>query len=233
VREFGQPRLGLWQWLGRVPYSTALQLQSSHRDRVIEGTAQECLYLLEHPPVITLGRSANPSNILANPRQLAVEGIDVFRTARGGEVTFHGPGQLVGYPIFRLSMGLRAYMETMAAAVQDVLLEYGIASEWRADRPGLWVGNSKLCAFGVHIRSRVTMHGFALNVHSLKTGFSHIVPCGLANADVGSMEDCLGWQIPVMDVALKMPEVFSRRFGILLSPRVDVSAQMQGEIIPQ
>ena len=222
--ELKQPRLGVWQWLGRVPYSTALQLQTSHRDRVIDGSGRECLYLLEHPPVITLGRSANPSNILADPRQLESEGIEVFRTTRGGEVTFHGPGQLVGYPIFRLSMGLRSYMETMAAAVRDVLLAYGIVSEWRDDRPGLWVGNSKLCAFGVHVRSSVTMHGFALNVHSLRTGFSHIVPCGLAKAEVGSMEDCLGWQIPVLDVARKMPEVFARRFDIVLSPLVDVSA---------
>ncbi len=110
-----------------------------------------------------------------------------MRTTRGGDVTYHGPGQLVGYPIVRLRGGVVAHMTGMARAIAAVLNEYGIDARWRREAAGLWVGDAKICAFGVHVRSRVTMHGFALNVAADVSPFDLIVPCGIAGVRTTSM----------------------------------------------
>jgi lipoyl(octanoyl) transferase len=177
----------VWCWLGRVPFAPAAALQERLRAGVVAGTGAETLLLLEHTPVITLGRSAEPSNVLAPPADLARRGIDVVRTTRGGDVTYHGPGQLVGYPIVRLRGGVVAHMTGMARAIAAVLKEYGIDARWRREAAGLWVGDAKICAFGVHVRRRVTMHGFALNVAADFSPFDLIVPCGIAGVRTTSI----------------------------------------------
>ena len=141
----------------------------------------------EHDPVITRGRSALPTNILASAPELARRGLSVEQASRGGDVTYHGPGQLVGYPVVRLRGGVVAHMTAMARAIGRVVAELGVATEFRRDAPGLWTNDEKLCAFGVHIRSRVAIHGFALNVTTDLEAFNLIVPCGLLGARVTSL----------------------------------------------
>jgi len=137
--------------------------------------------------VITLGRSAEAANVLAPAEELARRGVVVARASRGGDVTYHGPGQLVGYPVVRLRGGVVAHMTAMARAVAAALADLGIAAVWRRDAPGLWVGDEKICAFGVHVRGRIAVHGFALNVAIDLAAFELIVPCGLAGARTTSI----------------------------------------------
>lgn len=182
-----------WRWLGRVPFAETAALQARLREGVIAGTAPETLLLCEHDPVITLGRSADAANVLASADELARRGVAVHAASRGGDVTYHGPGQLVGYPILRLRGGVVAHIEAMASGLARLLEPMGIAARWRRDVPGLWIDRgepnrpAKICAFGVHVRRRVTMHGFALNVTTALDAFSLIVPCGLSQVDVTSI----------------------------------------------
>jgi lipoyl(octanoyl) transferase len=145
------------------------------------------LLFCEHDAVITRGRSALATNILASAPELARRGLSVEQASRGGDVTYHGPGQLVGYPVVRLRGGVVAHMTAMARAIGRVVAELGVATEFRRDAPGLWTNDEKLCAFGVHIRSRVAIHGFALNVTTDLEAFNLIVPCGLLGARVTSL----------------------------------------------
>lgn len=137
---------------------------------------------------MTLGRSADPGNVHLSGAQLARLGVELAQASRGGDVTYHGPGQLVGYPIVRLRAGVLGHMMAMARAVAAVLAEQGIQARWRRDAPGLWVGDAKICAMGVHVRRRVAIHGFALNVAADLRGFDLIVPCGIAGVQTTSIE---------------------------------------------
>ena len=145
---------------------------------------------MQHPPVVTLGRSTKPGNLLVTPEYLASRGIALHDVERGGDVTWHGPGQLVGYPIVDLRLlrlGSRAYVQKLAQALAFVLAELGIASHWQDDAPGLWTDHGKIAAIGVHIHRGVTTHGFAINVEGELAGFRSIVPCGLAGRRVTSI----------------------------------------------
>jgi lipoyl(octanoyl) transferase len=137
--------------------------------------------------VITLGRSARASNVLVSSAELAQRGVAVAPASRGGDVTYHGPGQLVGYPVVRLRGGVVDHMTAMARAIGRVLGELGITTAFRREAPGLWTNDEKLCAFGVHIRGRVAIHGFAINVTTDLEAFNLIVPCGLPGARVTSI----------------------------------------------
>ena len=221
------PRSGEWAWLGRVPYGQALRLQEQVRDQVAEGRAADTLLLLEHEPVITLGRSADSAHVLASPEDLRDRGISVIRTARGGDVTFHGPGQLVGYPIFRLHRGVRTHVKAMVAAIVATLDTLGIASTWRESHPGVWVGSDKICAVGIHVRRRVAMHGFALNVDTDLTAFRSIVPCGLHDAGVTSVAKLLGTTLGLESVAERLSQAFERSFGIRMVQLSASSSRLQ------
>jgi len=205
--------------LGRAPYAQVLTLQEELRESVLCGTGAETLLLVEHPPVITLGRHGDAAHVLASPSQLADLQIPVLRVARGGDATYHGPGQLVGYPVFRLRDGIRAHMTGMAEAIGAVLAELGIVAEWRTSHPGLWLGREKICAVGVHVRRGVAIHGFALNVSVDLESFASIVPCGLRELGVTSIARTLG-SCPTMDeMAERTEHAFARRFGIELVRR--------------
>jgi lipoyl(octanoyl) transferase len=145
-----------------------------------EGDTAERLLFVEHDPVITLGRAADERHVLAP------EGVDVVRTSRGGDVTWHGPGQLVVYPVVRLRRGLLHHLETVAGALVEELAALGVAgAAWRREPAGVWLGGAKLAACGVHVSRSVAIHGFALNVTSESLrGFARVVPCGLAAARV-------------------------------------------------
>ena len=176
-----------WVWLGRQPFARTAALQERLRQEIVEGVGPETLLLCEHDPVITLGRRARPEHLLLRPDELTARGIEVCPATRGGEVTYHGPGQLVAYPIVRLRRGVLAHVEGMARAVIALLEPLGIDGQWRRTLPGVWVGESKICAFGVQVRHGVAVHGLALNVSTDLQAFSTIVPCGLPAARVTSV----------------------------------------------
>ncbi len=162
-----------------MPFAETAALQERLRAEFLAGAGPETVLLCEHDPVVTLGRSARPANVLASAAELARRGVAVASASRGGDVTYHGPGQLVGYPVVRLRGGVVGHMTAMARAIGRVLAGLGIAARFRRDAPGLWTDDEKLCAFGVHVRSRVAIHGFALNVTNDLRAFDLIVPCGL------------------------------------------------------
>jgi len=175
---------------GVEPYRPMNKLQQRIAAWRHEELVDDTLLLAEHTPTITLGRRADQDNILASAEQLRSEGIEVCRIERGGDVTFHGPGQLVGYPIIHLpshGLGASDYMHRLEDVVALTLAEYGIATHRRPSVIGVWVGDNKICAFGVRIRRGVTFHGFALNVAPNWHHWSLIVPCGIREGGVTSM----------------------------------------------
>jgi lipoate-protein ligase B len=192
---------------------------------VIAGTGDETLLLCEHDPVITLGRSALAAHVRAGAEALARRAVPVVAASRGGSATYHGPGQLVGYPIVRLRGGVVGHLGAMARALTEVLASLGVRAEWRRDAPGLWVGEAKICAFGVHVRHRVAIHGFALNVTDASlAGFDLIVPCGIADARTTSIARELGpgAAVPALHVvAARVAAAFGDALGVLVLPDID------------
>jgi len=208
-----------WSYLGRVPYRRALALQHALRDALLAGRGQSALLLLEHPPTVTLGRRAGPEDLRLTIDELVARGVDVVRSDRGGQATFHGPGQIVGYPILALDalhLGPRAYVLQLAEALRTVLAFHSIDAEWREDAPGLWVKDAKIAAFGVHVHHGVTTHGFALNVQPELTAFDLIVPCGRPEAHTTSMAVLRGelWLLDAL--AAEVAQAVARQFGLEL-----------------
>ena len=203
--------------LGRIGYEEALELQKQLVERRKAGEIPDQLLLLEHPPVITLGVKTrnNPTNIVAGPEALAAKGITVFETGRGGDVTYHGPGQLVGYPILDLKPD-RCDVHRYVRDIEEVMIRTAAAFGVEAGRlPGLtgaWVGNDKLAAIGVRISKWVTSHGFALNVDTALDHFEFIVPCGITDKGVTSLEKLLGRAIPMAEVEAAVEKSFRAVF---------------------
>jgi len=167
-----------------VPFAETARAQERLREAVARGEAPETLLCCEHDPVVTCGRSARPEHLRAPAAALARRGVALETASRGGAVTYHGPGQLVGYPIVRVRRGVVRHVTGMARAIAGVLATFGVDAAWRRETPGLWIGDAKICAFGVHVRHGVAMHGFALNVSRDLGGFDLIVPCGLPGAEL-------------------------------------------------
>lgn len=168
--------------LGSVDYLTALELQRElHRLRH-NGTIEDTLLLLEHPPVITIGRRANKKNLLVSEEELARRGIKVYQIERGGDITYHGPGQLIGYPIFHLGAGLlgvRRFVEGVEQALIFALKKVGVDAGVKPKQIGVWVQDKKIASLGIAVKDHITLHGFALNVQGDLAGFQLINPCGL------------------------------------------------------
>lgn len=216
--------------LGLVPYARALELQRAvARARISGEIAHDVLLLLEHPPVVTLGRSSKAQHLVAPPALLAARGIELFEAERGGDVTFHGPGQLVGYPIVNLrghKQDLHWYLRQVEAVLMHALETIGISAERSEGRTGVWTGGSKIASIGVHARDWVTWHGFALNVSTELSYFDLMVPCGLAGVTMTSVEKELGPCAPdlatVADiVAQAFGESFSRAPATLNSDALE------------
>lgn len=206
---------------GPVAYAEIWALQRELLRSRQNGLIPDVLVLLEHRPVVTLGRSADRTHVLLPREALAARGIDLFEVERGGSVTYHGPGQLVGYPIVDLrAVGedVGRFVRTLEATVIDTLAAFEIAAARRQGYPGVWVGEAKICALGVAVRRRVTMHGFALNVTANLDGFDVINPCGLGRP-VTSMADVLGRPVDLAAVRRVCAERFTSRFGIGLEHR--------------
>ncbi len=196
----------VWRWLGQVPYAEAAALQEATREAVRRG-GPDTLLLLEHPHVYTLGRNADPAEVTAAAEWLAARGVEVAHTDRGGRVTYHGPGQLVGYPIVDLDgagrRDVRRYVRDLQEALVRTLADYGIAAEARHAQPelGVWASGRKIASLGIHIQRWITTHGFALNVTTDLSYFASIVPCGLAGVEMASIESLTGRRPPLAEVA--------------------------------
>jgi lipoyl(octanoyl) transferase len=206
-----------WEYLGRVPYAEGLALQAAARTGVKSGAGPERLLLLEHPHVYTLGRNAAEGDVLAPPDWLAARGVEVAECDRGGQVTYHGPGQLVGYPIVNLSpdrRDIRRYVRDLQEALIRTLGDLGIGGQPRegAEHIGVWVGSEKIASIGVHLSRWITTHGFALNVATDLAYFAGIVPCGLRQVRMTSVERLLGSAPPLPEVASRFARHFSAIF---------------------
>ncbi|MFQ3621175.1 MAG: lipoyl(octanoyl) transferase LipB [Spirochaetales bacterium] len=189
--------------LGLVPYQKAWALQETLRKLRTQEKIPNTLLLLEHPPVITLGRRAQEGDILLDFPTLHSRGVEVVRIDRGGEVTYHGPGQLVGYLIFHLSItkgSIKELVNLLEKALISALQMFGIKGHQNSRHRGVWVGEEKIAALGLSVSHQVTTHGFALNVCTDLSAFRWIVPCGIRNAGVTSMEQVLGTSISLVRV---------------------------------
>ena len=203
--------------LGLLDYQAAYDLQRRLHAQVVADELPDLLLLLEHPHVYTLGRRGQQSHILAPDDMLTQLGVETHFTDRGGETTYHGPGQLVGYPIVNLRRwggGVRKYVETLEQVLIGTLSEFGITAHSEGKPTGVWVGDAKIAAIGVRVSRSVTMHGFALNVSPDLSFFDHIVPCGMPGARVTSMAQELGQEIAVSDVIPAISQAFGCNFGI-------------------
>ena len=222
--------------LGCVEYQDGLAMQKLLVEARAQGLVPDTLLLLEHPPVITLGRGAKAENVLWSPQMLAARGFELFETDRGGDVTYHGPGQIVGYPVVDLKpdrKDVRKYVASVEEIMIRVAAEYGIAAHRVAGRIGVWTPAGKLGAVGVHISRWITSHGFAFNVRTDLTDFSAIVPCGIDDASVASLQSLLADAPPVHEVedviALKAGEVWESDTSELLPELQTVSVTLQRE----
>jgi lipoyl(octanoyl) transferase len=207
--------------LGRIDYATALDLQKSLVELRKQGRIADTLLLLEHNPVITLGRNTNKQNLIAPPALLAQKGVELYETDRGGDITFHGPGQLVGYPIFDLRgfsprMGAVEYVRNMEEVLIRSCGDLGILCERIAGRTGVWTQASeqrKIAAIGVHISRAVTSHGFALNVITDLEYFKLIVPCGISDKPVTSIKQEIETRHRSMPSMEEVMNLVSTNFG--------------------
>lgn len=193
------------RWLDRLPYAEGLALQERLVAARRNGAAPDTLLLLEHPPVITLGRAADPDHVVAGEQELARRGIEVHESGRGGGVTYHGPGQLIGYPIVRLGEERRdahRYLRDLEQALIDTVAELDVEASRMPGLTGIWVGDEKLAAIGVRLSAGwITSHGFALNVCPDLSAFTTIVPCGIRERGVTSLARLTGKAIELRRVA--------------------------------
>lgn len=202
-----------------MPYGEALELQRSIAAARISGhIPEDVLLLVEHPPVVTLGRSSKDANLSASPELLRARGVELFEVERGGDVTFHGPGQLVGYPIIDLKrhkQDLHWYLRTVEQALIDTLEALGIAAGRNTGYTGVWTGGRKIASIGVHARDWVTWHGFALNVTTDLSYFDLIVPCGIRDVTMTSIARELPAASPAFErVARIATNTLARLFGL-------------------
>ncbi len=198
------------------PYAEVFELQrQQHAQRVKRG-GEDTLLLLEHTPVYTLGSSASDDNVIFDAQELAARGIDLIRSSRGGDVTYHGPGQLVGYPIVHLGdLGIKVleYITALEEVIIRAAAVYGITAGRDGRNRGVWVGNSKLAAMGIRVSRQVTMHGFALNVNTHLADYSGIIACGLSGVGVVSMQQLVGSPLDMSEVKSVVTDHFKDLFG--------------------
>ncbi|HAI11038.1 MAG TPA: octanoyltransferase [Phycisphaerales bacterium] len=195
--------------MGRMPYAQAWEQQVQFHQKVLDNELSGAILLVEHPPVITLShRKTVPGNLLADAEKLTALGIDIQPTNRGGDITYHGPGQLVAYPILRLKtydLTVSSYMRLLEELVIRTLQAFGITGSRESGKTGVWVQRTdeqqpteKICAMGVRLKRGISLHGLALNVAPDMSHFDTIIPCGIADRSVTSLKQCLGDQCPTM-----------------------------------
>lgn len=212
-----------WGYLGRVAYPESEALQDRVRSDLKAGTGPEHLLLLEHPHVFTLGRNADGADVLAPRAWLESQGVDVHECDRGGRVTYHGPGQLVGYPVVDLDpdrRDLHRFMRDLQEVLIRTLADFGVDAGRREGKEhvGVWAGEGKVASLGVHVKRWITTHGFALNVATDLSYFRRIVPCGLPRVEMASILSLTGEAPPLAEVAARVARHFARVFDRELAP---------------
>lgn len=207
----------LADYLGTVAYDRALKLQETLMLARARRAVTDVLLLLQHPAVLTVGRFRGEEDIVVPAETLARESMTVVHTNRGGGVTYHGPGQLVGYPIISLkerSLGVREYISKLEATIIRLLADFGIRAYHDSEYPGVWVNGEKICSVGIRVSRGVTAHGFALNVNTDLRHFEYINPCGLSDKVMTSISKVLGYRVEVEAVIKPLLDSFSETFGL-------------------
>ena len=218
--------------LGLIKYSDAYHLQQRLLVKRLNGLIEDTLLLLEHPPTITVGKSGKLENILTSQAQLAESGVSLIFTDRGGDVTYHGPGQIVGYPIFDLrerGKDIHRYLHNLEEVLIRTLNDFSIKSELDSGHAGVWVKDEEIAAIGLSIRKWVTMHGFALNVNTDLARFSLINPCGFTDRKATSMARLLGSEIAMESVIERLLAHFAAIFDVQLELRTDILSRSNDE----
>ncbi|TLY33412.1 MAG: lipoyl(octanoyl) transferase LipB [Ignavibacteria bacterium] len=213
--------------LGLTDYRSAWDLQRRLFDLRLSGRIPDVVLLNEHNHVYTLGRTADPDHLLADDEELKRRGVEVCRIDRGGDVTYHGPGQLVVYPIISLNpdrCDVHRYLRDLEEVVIRTLAGYQIAAVRDRDFTGVWAGNSKICAIGVRVSHWITMHGFALNVNTDLSYFDRIIPCGIFHRGVTSLQRLTEREIPLGEVAERIIDNFAEVFGA--EPVVETAGEL-------
>jgi lipoyl(octanoyl) transferase len=209
--------------LGRVPYAEAWAYQKQVHAEVVAGRRAPTLLLLEHPRTLTLGRAATGENLLLSEEQYRAQGLELFWIERGGDVTYHGPGQLVGYPIFPIGRRVRDFLRQLERVIIRVAASYGIAAYPSPGYAGVWTKHpapvagwpdqeEKLCAFGIAVKNDVAFHGLALNVNTDLSDFELIVPCGIRDKGVTSLQKLLGREVSMDEVTERVIDAFQTEF---------------------
>jgi lipoyl(octanoyl) transferase len=181
-----------YAWLGTVDHAVAVAEQEARRDRILGGDERaQAVLLAQHPPVITLGKSADRGNVRASPDELAARGVTVVSASRGGDVTYHGPGQLMIYPVVRIRTSVVEFLAAIAGVLIEACAELGVTgARFEREPAGLWLGDAKVAACGLHLRRQVVTHGWAWNVATPPSAWAMIVPCGLATPVVSLTDAC-------------------------------------------
>ncbi len=208
--------------LGLVDYHKGLLLQEKLLNLRKSGTISDVLLLLQHPSVFTIGRSGIVENVIVPKETLVKEGIPVFHTNRGGDITYHGPGQLVGYPILNLredGLTVHQYVWNLEEVVIRTLADFGIGGQRVSRRRGVWVGEEKVCALGLRVSGEVSMHGFALNVNTNLKYFTYIIPCGITGVSITSVSKLLGHEVEIGEIQENLLRHFSQVFRFTLEYR--------------
>lgn len=202
--------------LGRMGYREAWDLQKAVHQKRVDDKIPDTLILVEHDPVVTMGKSGKDQNLLLPVEQLKARGVDFFNIERGGDVTYHGPGQLVGYPIFNIRQGL-AGIKPFIGRIEDAIVltlgEFGVNARKKEKMIGVWTDAGKICSIGVAVQRWVSFHGFALNVSTDLNFFNFIVPCGLAGVKMTSVKDILKKEIGLDEVKISIRKSFGALFG--------------------
>lgn len=202
--------------LGFIDYKEAWDLQKEIHTKRTRDEVNDILFLLEHPHTYTLGKVAEKENLLSNDDQLKELGIKVYEIDRGGDITYHGPGQIVGYPIINLSdwkEDTHEYLRGLEEVIMRVCSDYGLKTERHPKHTGVWIENRKIAAIGIKVSRWVTMHGFAFNVNTDLNYFGGIIPCGIRDKDVTSLKRELGKELDIDEVKMKLVKEFEKFFG--------------------
>ncbi len=202
--------------LGLIDYKIAWDLQKEIFNLRLHGEINDTFFLLEHPHTYTLGKVADKENLISNEEQLKELGVNVYEIDRGGDITYHGPGQIVGYPIISLNdwkQDTHEYLRGLEEVIMMTCLEYGIATERNPKYTGVWIGARKIAAIGIKVSRWITMHGFAFNVNTDLNYFGGIIPCGIRDKEVTSLQKELGREINLTEVKEKLVDNFKKVFG--------------------
>ena len=218
--------------LGRCDYDEAWKIQLALHAKAVADPGQSYLVLVEHPPVITLGRRAEKRHVLFGAAELERRGVQVREVDRGGDVTYHGPGQLVAYPIMQLTgkrRDVHGYFRSLEEIVIRLLADYGVAAGRIDGLTGVWIGNEKICAMGVAIKKWTTYHGLALNIDPDLRHFQLITPCGISDKGVTSLRKILGREMESGEVSRGLVNHFTAEFGFNDVERVDLNSILSNE----